>query len=139
MEELKEFIRSNTNTPFIIKKSISKYYKGYSHVLYLTNNLRHKGLFDKLRELGFVHTPYMASGGKYCTEMYIKRVSNEPLPPTPQDKYLWVCPECGELYYIPKDEKYKLKIFTYNRTVCDDCAIENQNLYEKFGGTTWKI
>lgn len=140
MDRIKMYLKDNCKIPFMVRKNTNKYYKGYDYVIYFKYIYQVGGLFEKLSELGFSHSPYLAEGGKYGVRMYIRKVSDESIPSPPQGMYLWTCPECGELYYIRRDEKYKLKIYSYNRTVCSDCVIKNRDLYERFGGEiiAWK-
>lgn len=134
MEEIKEFLKINCRIPFLVRKNANKYYKGYSHVIYIKYVYRVEGLEDKLRELGYAHSPYLAEGGSYSVRMYIKKISEQPLAPTPEGMYLWVCPECGKAYYIKRSEKCTISILSFSRTVCKDCAIGKHAKYAPFRG-----
>lgn len=134
MEEIKDFLKMNCKIPFLVRKNTNKYYKGYSHVIYIKYVYRVEGLEEMLSELGYAHSPYLAEGGSYSVRMYIKKISDQPLPETPEGMYLWLCPECGNPYYIKRAEKYKINIFTFHRTVCNNCKIGEHMRYSAFRG-----
>lgn len=139
MDEVKAFLKANCKIPFLIRQNVNKYYKGYSHVIYIRYVYQVDGLEEKLRKLGYAHSPYLAEGGKYSTRMYIKKISEQPLCPTPDGMYLWICPECGKAYYIKRAEKYKIRARSSDRTVCKDCNIGDHARYSKFYGEMIEI
>lgn len=140
MDKIKQYLKDNCRIPFMVRKNTNKYYKGYEHVIYFKYVYRVDGLFERLSELGFSHSPYLAEGGKYGVRVYIRKVSDEPIPAPPHGMYLWTCPECGKLYYIRLNEKCKARTYINNRSVCHNCTKENFKLYEKFRGEIipWK-
>lgn len=127
MEQLKEFISSYTRAPFLVRKNNSKFFQGYSHVICLQHTTT-KDFKTKLNELGFIYAPPIMVSGKYTYRLYIKHVGVDIVNEN-EGKFLWVCPECGEVVVLSKNPP--LNSFPTVRYVCCKCSKERDNLFKK--------